>query len=93
MRIFICVLKIIAYLWLLFGALLAAVGLFSHPHAADVAIVLGNTVYADGSPSPRLAARLDRAYQCYEQRQCKLVLVSGGIDASGIYQPVRQPCE
>jgi vancomycin permeability regulator SanA len=82
-RIFICVLKIIAYLWLLSGALLASVGLFSQPHAADVTIVLGNTVYADGSPSPRLAARLDRAYKCYEQRQCKLVLVSGGIDASG----------
>jgi vancomycin permeability regulator SanA len=76
-------LKIIAYLWLLSGGVLALVGLFSLPRPADVAIVTGNTVYVDRSPSPRLAARLDRAYQCYEQRKCKLILVSGGIDASG----------
>jgi vancomycin permeability regulator SanA len=76
-------LKIIACLWLLAGAALASVGLLSIPRPADIAIVLGNTVYADGSPSPRLAARLDRAVQCYEQRRCKLVFVSGGVDASG----------
>lgn len=76
-------LKIIVYLWLFLGLVLVSVGLYSLPRPADVAIVLGNTVYADGSPSPRLAARLDRAFQCYEQRQCKLVFVSGGIDASG----------
>ncbi len=77
-------LRTLAYLWMFSAVVLAAVGLFSLPHSADVAIVLGNTVYADGSPSPRLAARLERAYQCYEQRQCKLVFVSGGIDASGV---------
>ncbi|MGF6602925.1 vancomycin permeability regulator SanA [Paraburkholderia sp. GAS448] len=76
-------LKIIACLCLFSGVVLASVGLFSLPRPADVVIVLGNTVYVDGSPSPRLAARLDRAFQCYEQRQCKLVFVSGGIDASG----------
>ncbi|SDQ43796.1 DUF218 domain-containing protein [Paraburkholderia fungorum] len=76
-------LKRIACLWLLSGGVLASVGLFSRAHPADVAVVLGNTVHVDGSPSPRLAARLDKAYQCYEQRQCKLVFVSGGVDASG----------
>jgi uncharacterized SAM-binding protein YcdF (DUF218 family) len=76
-------LKIIAYLWLFSGGALASVGLFSRPRPADVAVVLENTVHADGSLSPRLAATLDRAYQCYEQRQCKLVFVSGGVDASG----------
>jgi vancomycin permeability regulator SanA len=84
-KILVCtLLKIIACLWLLSGIALVSVGLCSPPRPADVAIVLGNTVYADGSPSPRLAARLDRAYRCYEQQQCKLVLVSGGTDASGI---------
>jgi vancomycin permeability regulator SanA len=83
-KIFICAfLRTIAYLWLFSGVVLASAALFSQPRPADIAIVLGNTVYADGSPSPRLAARLEKAYQCYEQRQCKLVLVSGGIDASG----------
>ncbi|WP_250492169.1 YdcF family protein [Caballeronia sp. GAWG1-1] len=76
-------LKIIVYLWLLSAAGLVSVGLFSLQRPADVAIVLGNTVDADGSPSARLAARLERAFQCYQQQQCKLVFVSGGIEASG----------
>jgi vancomycin permeability regulator SanA len=76
-------LKVIACLWLLADAVLAAVGLFVHSRPADVAIVLGNTVYSDGRPSPRLAARLDRAYQCYEQRKRGILFVSGGMEASG----------
>jgi vancomycin permeability regulator SanA len=35
-----------------------------------------------------LAARLDRAYQCYEQRQCGIIFVSGGIDAFGTDEAV-----
>ncbi|TKC83574.1 YdcF family protein [Trinickia terrae] len=80
--------KIITCLWLLAGAVLASAGLLSRAQPADVAIVLGNTVYRDGSPSPRLAARLDRASQCYEQRQCGLIFVSGGVDASGTDEAV-----
>lgn len=62
---------------------LASAGFLTRPQPADVAIVLGNTVYRDGSPSPRLAARLDSAIECYRQRQCGLIFVSGGIDAAG----------
>lgn len=76
-------LKLIACLWLLAGAVLASAGLLTEARPADVAVVLGNAVYPDGSPSPRLAARLDRAWQCYEQRQCGLIFVSGGVEASG----------
>ncbi len=49
----------------------------------DMALVLGNQVYADGSPSDRLSARLDRALQCYEHGLCHLIFVSGGIDKAG----------
>jgi len=45
-------------------------------------------VYRDGSPSSRLAARLDRAFQCYQQHQCGLIFVSGGVDASGTDEAV-----
>ncbi|QCP51346.1 YdcF family protein [Trinickia violacea] len=76
-------LKIVAGLFLLVCAGLTAAGLLTHPRPADVAIVLGNTVYHDGTPSPRLAARLGEALQCYERRQCRIVFVSGGIEASG----------
>ncbi|MEV4351691.1 ElyC/SanA/YdcF family protein [Actinoplanes sp. NPDC049596] len=45
--------------------------------AAPVAIVLGAEVYADGSPSPFLAARLDIARRLYETGKVKAILVSG----------------
>ncbi|RBL82900.1 YdcF family protein [Streptomyces cavourensis] len=64
------------------GALVAA-GLLADAPAADVAVVLGNTVDANGKPSPRLAARLDRAYDCHAAARCKIVFVSGGVDPDG----------
>lgn len=81
-------LKIIACLWLLAGAVLASAGLLTRAQRADLAIVLGNTVYRNGSPSPRLAARLNRASQCYKQGQCGLIFVSGGVDVSGTDEAV-----
>lgn len=68
---------------LLAAAALAATGLLTRARPADVAIVLGNTVLPTGQPSPRLAARLDRAYDCYAAMQCRLVFVSGGVDPAG----------
>lgn len=50
---------------LLAACALIAAGLLADGPEADVAVVLGNTVAPDGRPSPRLAARLDRAYDCY----------------------------
>jgi len=70
-------------LWLFVGLALACAGLLIRPHPADVAVVLGNAVHRDGSPSARLAARLDSTYQCYSKGQCRLIFVSGGIDAAG----------
>ncbi|WP_236755784.1 YdcF family protein [Achromobacter pulmonis] len=64
------------------GALVAA-GLAAPAPAAEVAVVLGNTVDADGHPSPRLAARLDRAYDCYAAARCRVLFVSGGVDPAG----------
>ncbi|CAB3824449.1 hypothetical protein LMG1861_00430 [Achromobacter piechaudii] len=70
-------------LTLLAAAALAATGLLMRARPADVAIVLGNTVLPTGQPSPRLAARLDRAYDCYAAMQCRQVFVSGGVDPAG----------
>lgn len=50
---------------------------------ADVALVLGNTVQLDGSPSPRLKARLDRTVELYQQGYFPLVIVSGGHGREG----------
>lgn len=68
---------------LLAAAALAVTGLVAGTRNADVAVVLGNTVQADGHPSPRLAARLDRAYDCYAASQCRVLFVSGGVDPAG----------
>ena len=45
--------------------------------AAPVALVLGAEVYADGQPSPFLAARLEIARRLYADGKVKAILVSG----------------
>jgi uncharacterized SAM-binding protein YcdF (DUF218 family) len=81
-------LKIIVCVWLLLSLALASAGLLNRPRNADIAVVLGSTVYRNASPSPRLEARLNRAWQCYERRQCRLIFVSGGIDSLGTNEAV-----
>ncbi|MCU6616263.1 YdcF family protein [Achromobacter mucicolens] len=74
---------ILAALVLLAAFALAATGLVTGARHADVAVVLGNKVEPGGQPSPRLAARLDRAYDCYAASQCRILFVSGGVDPAG----------
>jgi len=69
---------------LLFATCLAACGLIAlkgfndRIFQADVGVVLGNHVYADGTPSPRLASRLDKAVYLYEKGIIPIIIVSGG---------------
>lgn len=65
------------------GALVAE-GLTDEVAPSDVAIVLGNQVHPDGTPSARLAARLDRAVELYSQRRAQRVIVSGGTGWEGV---------
>jgi vancomycin permeability regulator SanA len=58
--------------------------MLSRTRASDVAVVLGNTVDEDGIPAASLTARLTRAKQCYEDRECKMIFVSGGTGLSGV---------
>lgn len=51
---------------------------------ADAAVVLGNQVFPDGIPSPRLAARLEKALELYRAGICPILIVSGGIGKEGI---------
>lgn len=50
---------------------------------ADLAVVFGNEVLADGVASPRLAARLDTALSARARGLVALIMVSGGKGASG----------
>jgi vancomycin permeability regulator SanA len=82
-RLLTSLLKWAVGLWLAAALIVAAAGLLSRPQPADLAIVYGNKVHADGSPSARLSARLDEARRCYEKGLCREIMVSGGIDKHG----------
>jgi len=69
--------------YLLGAVALAADGLTDSAVASDVVVVLGNKVRADGSPAPRLAARLDAAVAVYEAGLAEHIIVSGGVGRSG----------
>jgi uncharacterized SAM-binding protein YcdF (DUF218 family) len=65
------------------AALIVADGLTDDIHAADVAVVPGNTVERDGRPSARLRARLDQTVSLYRQGLFPDVIVSGGVGVEG----------
>lgn len=70
------------------AAALALQGINDEIHEADVAVVLGNTVNPDGTPSRRLAARLDMALELYHRGVFKNVIVSGGLGREGFDEAV-----
>jgi uncharacterized SAM-binding protein YcdF (DUF218 family) len=59
-------------------------GMSDHLGQADIALVLGNTVNPDGSPSPRLKARLDTAVSLFQKGYFQKILVSGGTGKEGV---------
>jgi len=73
----------IAALFFVAIAILAASGLHDQLGKADIALVLGNTVNPDGTPSPRLRARLDRTLELYQAGWFPEVIVSGGLGKEG----------
>jgi vancomycin permeability regulator SanA len=50
---------------------------------ADLIIVLGNKIEADGKPSLRLKARLDESAKLFYQHRAKRIFVSGGRGKEG----------
>lgn len=63
-------------------------GLNDRVFPADAAVVLGCEVYADGTLSPRLQARVDMAYGLYYYGTVKKIIVSGGTGKSGFNEAV-----
>ena len=74
---------ILAAIFVLSAGAIVVAGLHDVPGHADLAVVLGNEIRGDGRPSPRLAARLDAAWNLYQAGQCRAILVSGGVEANG----------
>ena len=65
------------------AAFIVVDGLHDRPGHADVALVLGNAVEADGRPSALLQSRLDRALEQYRHGDYPFIIVSGGFDVPG----------
>lgn len=55
---------------------------------SDVALVLGNKVETDGTPSARLRARLDRTVELYRAGHFPWVIVSGGVGKEGFDEAI-----
>ncbi len=53
---------------------------------SDVAVVFGNKVNEDGTLSPRLKARLDKAVELYQNKKARNFIVSGGLGKEGFYE-------
>jgi vancomycin permeability regulator SanA len=79
----ICVLMV----WfLLHTALIVSDGLLDETGKSDVGIILGNKVNPDGTVSVRLAKRLDKGIELYQDSSINLIVVSGGLGKEGFYE-------
>lgn len=67
---------------------LITTGLDDHPADADLIVVPGNTVNPDGTPSPRLQARLDAALTLFREQRAPFIFVSGGTGKEGVDEAV-----
>jgi vancomycin permeability regulator SanA len=71
---------IVALLWIAVHiAWITVDGLNDNCIQADVAIVLGNTVFCGRGLSPWLQGRVDKSLELYRQGKVKKIFVSGGI--------------
>lgn len=70
-------------LYLLASLAIVVWGLADRINVADVIIVPGNTVAPDGTPSPRLQARLDAALRMFEHHRARVIFVSGATGKEG----------
>jgi vancomycin permeability regulator SanA len=74
---------------ILLGTLVLIIsGLHDDLGHADVALVLGNTVLPDGTPSARLRARLDKTLELYRAGYFPKIIVSGGMGKEGFDEAV-----
>jgi len=72
-------------LWVLVAWIIAHVifitiqGLLDYKGSADVAVILGNRVFADGTMSSWLKGRVDKALELYKEKRIRKIYASGGI--------------
>ncbi len=79
-NIFYSLLAIFITVCIITAVFIIAYGLNDDIHPADVGVILGNYVNQNGSPSKRLAARLNKGIALYQEGFIKTIIVSGGIN-------------
>ncbi|QHI74034.1 YdcF family protein [Aminipila terrae] len=80
---------IIFLLWFGIHMLIITIdGLNDELGKSDVAVVLGNKIELDGTPSKRLQGRLDKALNLYKKGYFNYIIVSGGIGKEGYSEAV-----
>src|SRR5579862_347387 len=73
-------LTLLAAFLLVTGISISHAGTLQQLHSADAIVVFGAAEYA-GHPSPVLRARLDHAYDLYQQHLAPIVITTGGASA------------
>lgn len=85
-RIFRFILLLLAFWFILHSLYITVDGLTDKKQNADVAVILGNKIETDGSPSKRLAARLEQGIKLYNEKRVKRIIVSGGFGKEGYWE-------
>lgn len=70
-----------------FACAILAFGRVDRAAPADVIVVLGARAYADGRPSEALRERVETAAALYRRGFGRRVMLSGGVDPSGVSEP------
>ncbi|WP_206459229.1 YdcF family protein [Anaerovorax sp. IOR16] len=83
------ILILIFLLWFGIHTLIITIdGLNDDLGKSDAAVVLGNKVELDGTPSVRLQGRLDKAIELYEKGYFDYIIVSGGFGKEGFSEAI-----
>lgn len=69
--------------YLIAAGVLVKQGLKKQVDRCEVAVVLGTQVMADGKPSLRLQARLNKAIELYQAKMFSKIIVTGGTGKNG----------
>lgn len=82
-RLITTIFRLIVLWFLLHIAYVTFDGLSDYRGNADIAIVLGNSVYADSTLPPLLKGRVDKAWQLWQEHRVKWIMVSGAAGKIG----------
>lgn len=83
------ILILIFIIWFIVHTVIITVdGLNDDLGKSDVAVILGNKVELDGTPSARLEGRLNKAIELYEKGYFDYIIVSGGFGKEGYSEAI-----